>query len=69
MENSVQLVLDKHFPDAGPIKAPGSCNRATIQKAIGQNPTKLEESVLGSSGSVLGGFFCYCFFGVLLYFQ
>lgn len=55
MENSVKLVLDKHFPDTGPIKASVFCNLATIQKAISQNPTKLEESQLGF-GVGFGGF-------------
>lgn len=59
MENSVKSVLDKHFPDAGPIKASGLCNLATIQEAIGQNPTKFKESELGGLGCL--GFFLIAF--------
>lgn len=72
MENSVKLVLDKHFPDAGPIKAAGLCNLATIQKATGQNPTKLEESQLSFRGGDLGVlFFVFAFlvWCVLLWFS
>lgn len=69
MENSVKLVFDKHFPDAGPIKASGFCNPATVQKTTGQNPTKLEESELGFGVGCLGFFvIAFLMWCVLLWF-
>lgn len=65
MENSVKLVLDKHLPDAGPIKASGFCNFATIQKAAGQKPIKSEETEYSFEVGVAFFFFLVLYYALL----